>query len=118
MENGPHEEAAFPAEEPADDEEELPSAHSPEEELEEVEVDEDEARPQKRPRQGDSAASSPSRHTTALEDDDDTGSSSPSARESNDPQEPLSVDPLDSAPPLEFGRMPSVSVDSDDEELR
>ena len=48
MENGPHEEAAFPAEEPADDDE-LPSAHSPEEELEEVEVDEDEARPQKCP---------------------------------------------------------------------
>ena len=50
---------------------------------------------------------------------DDMGSSSPSAKEQAELQDPLNVDPLDSAPPTEFGRLPSVSLGSSvDEELR
>ena len=43
MEDGPHEEAEYVAEEIGDDESELPSAHSPDEDYEELAEDEDEA---------------------------------------------------------------------------
>ena len=116
MENGPHEEAAFPEEEPADDE--LPLAHSPVEELEEVEVDEEESRPQKRPRHEmvDSVSTSSPPRRAAAEEDDDTGSSSLSAKDPKRAQEPMTVNPLASAPPIEFGRMASVSLDSDEDD--
>ena len=122
MENGPHEEAKFPEQEPVNDEElELPSVHTPEEELEEPADDEDKLGQPKRRRhdKGDSASgSSPAKRAAAAEVAD-TGSCSPSAKESNDPHKPLTVDPLGAAPPMDFSRLPSVSLSSeDDEEIR
>ena len=93
----------------------LPPAHSPDEDYEEM------ARQSKRARhsKGESAsASSPAKHA-ANPEVDDTGSSSPSAKEQAELQDPLNMDPLDSAPLVEFGRLPSVSLGSDeDKELR
>ena len=68
---------------------------------------------------GDSASrSSPAKHVADPEVAD-MGSSSPSTNESTELQDPLNVDLLDSAPPLAFGRLPSVSLGSKEvEELR
>ena len=121
MEDGPHEEAKYAAEEIGDDESELLSTHSPDEDYEEPAEDEDEACQSKRARhnKGDSAsASSPTKHVADPEVTD-TGSSSPSVKESTELQDLLNVDPPDSASPLTFGRLPSISLGSEeDEELR
>ena len=121
MENGPHEEAEYAIEEIGDDESELPSTHSPDKDYEEPAEDEDEARQSKRSRhsKGDSASGSSPAKQVADPEVADTGSSSPSVKESTELQDPLNVDLLDSAPPIAFGRLPSVSLDSEeDEELR
>ena len=84
--------------------------HSPDKDWEEPADDDDEPRQSKRPRhsKGDSASrSSLAKRVVDLEVAD-MGSSSPSAKESFDPHDPLNVDPLNSVPPLAFGRLPSV----------
>ena len=96
MENGPHEEADYPEQESVDDDEtELPSAHSPDEDWEEPENDDDEPRQSKQARhsKGDSASGSSPAKRVAGPEVADTGSSSPSAKESTEPQDPLNVDP-------------------------
>ena len=117
--SGPHEEAAYLEEELADDASEVPSAYSPPDDIEETVEEEDEARQSKRARysKGESgSASSPTKQSNP--EMDDTGSSSPSAKEQATLDNPLVVEPLDSALPTEFARMPSVSLASSEEELR
>ena len=119
MESGPHEEAAYLEEELADDASEVPSAYSPPDDIEETAEEEDEARQSKWARysKGESAsASSPTKQSNP--EMDDTGSSSPSAKGEATLNKPLVVEPLDSAFPPEFARLPSVSLDSSEEEQR
>ena len=102
-----------------DDASEVPSAYSPADDIEESTEDEDEQRQSKRARhsKGESgSASSPTKQSNP--DMDDTRSSSPSAKGEATLNKPLTVEPLDSAAPPEFARMPSVSLDSSEEELR
>ena len=120
METGPHEEAAYATEETGEEVSDVPSAHSPNEDMEETADDEEDARQLKRARhsKGESiSVSSPTKQVSNPEVDD-TGSSSPSAKEQAALQDPLNVEPLDSAPPSELGGLPSVSVGSSEEELR
>ena len=119
IESGPHKEAAYLDEELADDASEVPSAYSPADDIEESAKEDEEPRQSKRARhsKGESAsASSPTKQSNP--DADDTGSSSPSAKEQATLHKPLIVEPLDSAFPPEFARLPSVSLDSSEEELR
>ena len=120
VESGPHEEAGYLDEDLADDASEVPSAYSPVEDIEESEEEEEEeTRQSKRARhsKGESAsASSPTKVENP--DTDDTGSSSPGHKEKATLPPPLNVEPLDSAAPPVFARMPSVSLDSSEEELR
>ena len=119
MESGPHEEAAYLEEELADDASEVPSAYSPVDDIEETAEEEDEARQSKQARysKGESgSASSPTKQSNP--EMDDTGSSSPSTKEQATLDNPLVVEPLDSALPTEFARMPSVFLASSEEELR
>ena len=119
VESGPHEEAGYLDEDLVDDASEVPSAYSPVEDIKESEEEEEELRQSKRARhsKGESAsASSPTKPENP--DTDDTGSSSPGHKEKATLQSPLNVEPLDSAAPLVFARMPSVSLDSSEEELR
>ena len=111
MENGPHEEAEFPEDKVDDDE--VPSATSPSEELEEDE-DEEPLRKRQRRKSGDSgSASSPVKEADVNEEG--TSESSSGARHPSDLAEPLVVPPLGSAPPTEFARMASVSLGSEDD---
>ena len=119
VESAPHEEATLLDEELADDASEVPSASSPADDIEETVEEEDEPRQSKRARhsKGDSAsASSPTKQSNP--EMDDTGSSSPSAKVQATLNNPLVVEPLDSAFPTEFARLPSVSLESSEEELR
>lgn len=112
MENGPHEEAEFPEDEVDDDE--VPSATSPSEELEEDDEDEEPLRKRQRRKGGDSgSASSPVKEAGVNEEE--TSESSSGARHPSDLAEPLVVPPLGSAPPTEFARMASVSLGSEDD---
>ena len=119
METGPHEEVAYIEEEVADDASEVPSAYSPPDDIEETTEDEEETCQSKRARysKGESdSASSPTKQSNP--EMDDTGSSSPSAKEQATLDNPLVIEPLSSAPPSEFARLPSVSLASSEEELR
>ena len=119
VESGPHEEATFLDEDLADDASEVPSAYSPADDIEESAEDEDEPRQSKRARhsKGESgSASSPTKQSNP--EMDDIGSSSPSAKGEAILNKPLLVEPLDSACPPVFARLPSVSLDSSEEELR
>ena len=119
VESGPHEEAGYLDEDLADDASEVPSAYSPADDIEESAEDEDEQRQSKRARhsKGESgSASSPTKQSNP--DMDDTGSSSPSAKGEATLNKPLTVEPLDSAAPPAFARLPSVSLESSEEELR
>ena len=109
METGPHEQAAYIEKEAADDASEVPSAYSPADDLEETAEDDENTRQLKRARysKGESgSASSPTKQSNPKVDD--TGSSSPSAKEQATLDNPLLVEPLSSAPPSEFARLPSV----------
>jgi len=113
MEDGPHDEAAFPEEEELEDE--IPSAVSPSEDLGDDE--EEDAQPlQKRPRHRrcDSASASSPVKEAAVEGEEDDGQSS-GTKYLDDMADPLAVPPLDSAPPAVFARMPSVSLGSEDD---
>ena len=98
----------------------LPSAHSPDDDYEVTDDDEEEARQPKQARnsKGESVSTSLPTKQVSNPDVDDTGSSSPSAKEQAAFQDPLNVEPLDSAPSSEFGRLPSVSIGRSEEELR
>ena len=50
-----------------------------------------------------------------MEDKEETSGSSSGATHRSNPEEPLVVPPLSSAPPSRFARMPSVSVGSEDD---
>ena len=111
MENGPHDEATFLEEE--GDEDDLPSAISPSEEVEGDEDDEEPLRKKQKRQGGDSAtASSPAKDATAELEEDDASSSG--AKNLGDWSAPMAAPPVSSAPPLEFARMASVSLGSDD----
>ena len=119
VKSGPHEEAGYLDEDLADDASEVPSAYSPVDDIEDSAEEEEEPRQSKRARhsKGESAsASSPTKQSNL--DTDDTGSSSPGHKEKATLQPPLNVEPLDSTAPPVFARMPSVSLDSSEEELR
>ena len=98
----------------------VPSAHSPNEDMEETAEDDEDARQPKwaQHNKGDSAsASSPAKQVSNPEIDD-TRSSSPSAKEQAALEDPLIVEPLSSMPHSEFRRLPSISLASSEEELR
>jgi len=115
MENGPHDEAAFPEEEEPEDD--IPPAISPSEALEDDEEEEEEQPLSKRPRRArsDSASASSPVKEAAAEGEED-GAQSSGTRHLDDVTEPLAVPPLDSAPPTMFARMPSVSLGSEDDD--
>ena len=50
-----------------------------------------------------------------MEDKEETSGSSSGATHTSNPEEPLVVPPLSSAPPSGFARMPSVSVGNEDD---
>ena len=119
VESGPHEEAAYLDEDLADDASEVPSAYSPVDDIEESAEDEDEPCQSKRARHSKGEYGSASLPTKQSNPEmDDTGSSSPSAKGEATLNKPLVVEPLDSALPTDFARLPSVSLDSSEEELR
>ena len=112
-ENGPDDESKFVEEE--DDDEEIPSAHSPRDEVEEGdEVEEPAQKKRKLPSRGDSAtASSPAKDAdVTLEEVIATSSG---AWSSGGWDEPLNVPPVSSAAPRSFERMPSPSLESYDD---
>ena len=120
METGPHEEHAYVIEETGDEASEVPSAHSPADDLEKTMDDDEDTRQLKRARysKGESgSASSPTKQVSNPEVDD-TGSSSPSAKEQATLENPLVIEPLSSVPPSEFHRLPSVSLAGSEEKLR
>ena len=120
METGPHEEAAYATEETGEELSDVPSTHSPTEDIEETAKDDEDARQPKWAWHniGDSAsASSLAKHVSNPEMDD-TGSSSSSAKEQAALENPLTMEPLSSAPPSEFHWLPSVSFASSEEKLR
>ena len=110
MENGPHDEATVV--EQNDDEDELPSAHSPSEEVEEN--DEDNEPQPKRQRRKDVDSTSRSSPLKGVVADKEAGESSSDASEQEDP---LSAAPLSSAPPAGFVKMASPSMSSEDEDV-
>ena len=120
METGPPEEAAYATEETWEEVSDVPSAHSPAEDIEETAEDDEDTRHPKRARhgKGDSASASSPTKQVSNPKMDDTGSSSPSAKEQAVLDNPLVVEPLSSAPPSEFHRLPFVSLASSEEELR
>ena len=111
MENGPHTEADF-----LDEDEELPPANSPSEDVGEDDEDEDEEpllKRQRRKRGEFTSASSPLKDA-AVEDKEETSGSSSGGRHTTGQVEPFVVAPLNSAPPT-FARMPSVSLGSEED---
>ena len=116
MENGPHGEAEFPEEDEVDDDE-VPSATSRSEELEEDDLDEEPLLKRLKRKNGDSASASASSPTKQadLENKDEASESSSGARRTSDLAEPVVASPLGFAPPTEFARMASVSVGSEDD---
>ena len=114
MENGPHEEAEFPEDEEVDDDE-VPSATSRSETLEEDDEDEEPLPKRRKRKSGESASASSPAKQVEVENVDGASESSSGARHTSDPTEPLVVPPLSSAPPTGFARMPSVSLGSDDD---
>ena len=119
METGPHEEGAY-ATKTGEDVSDVSSAHSPNEDMEESADDEEDARQSKwaQHSKGESVSASLPTKQVSNPEVNDTGSSSSSVKEQTALQYPLNVEPLDFAPPSEFGRLPSVSVGSSEEELR
>ena len=93
--------------------------YSPADDIEETAEDDENTRQSKRARysKGESGSASSSTKQSNPEMDD-TGSSSPSAKEQATLDNPLVVEPLSSALPSEFARLPSVSLASSEEELR
>ena len=97
------------------DDDDLPSAISPNEEVED-DADKGEPAPKRQRRRsgGDSAsASSPAKGADA--DLEEAGATSSGVRSQGDWDEPLAAPPVGSAPPREFAHMPSLSLGSDDE---
>ena len=95
------------------DNEDIPSAISPSDEVEDDEDEEDPPRKKQKRRSGNYAtASSPVKDAAA--DLEEGGMSSSGARSRGDWDEPLAAPPVSSAPPLQFARIPSVSLGSDD----
>ena len=109
MENGPHDEATVVEQ---DDDEEIPSAHSPSEDAEEEEEDA-EPQPKRRKRKNVDSTSRSSTLKEVVAEDKETSESSSDA---SVPEGPLSVPPISSAPPATFGRMetPPMSSEGDD----
>ena len=119
VESGPHEEVAYLEEELADDASEVSSAYSPPDDIEETAEEEEETRQSKwaqYSKNESASASSPTKQSNP--EMDDTGSSSPSAKEQTKLDNPLVVEPLNSALPSEFARLHYVSLASSEEELR
>ena len=110
MENGPHDEATVVEQD--NDEDEIPSAHSPSEGVGENEEDaEPQPKRRKRKNVGSTSRSSPLKGVIV---DKEAGESSSDASEQEDP---LSVPPLNSAPPTAFGKMASPPMSSEDEDI-
>ena len=97
------------------DDDELPSAVSPNDEVEDDDDDKEPARKrQKRRSGGDSAtASSPARGAEA--DPEEVVATSSGVRSPGGWIEPLAAPPVSSAPPRAFARLASVSLGSDDD---
>ena len=114
MENGPHAEAEVLKENEEDDNE-LPSATSPSEEVEEDDEDEEPLPKRQKRKSGESASASSPLKETGVEDKEEMSGSSSGATHTSNPEEPLVAPPLSSAPPSRFARMPSVSVESEDD---
>ena len=83
----------------------------------EDEDDEDEEPPvtRQRRRSGDSASASSPLKDAVVENEGEASESSLGARHTNDPAEPLTVTPLGCASPPKFARMPSVSLESEED---
>ena len=113
MENGPHEEAEFPGDEEVDDDE-VPAATSRSETLEEDE-DEEPLHKRLKRKNGESASASSPTKQVEVENADEASESSSGTRRTDGLAEPLLVPPLESAPPTEIARMPSVSIGSEDD---
>ena len=112
-ENGPDDESKFVEEE--DEDEEIPSAHSPGDDVEEEdEVEEPARKKRKLPSRGDSAtASSPAKDVDVTVEE--VVATSPGAQSSGGWDEPLNVPPVSSAAPRSFARMASPSLGSYDD---
>ena len=111
MENGPHDEATVVEQD--DDEDELPSAHSPNEEVEEDDEDEEPLRKRLRRKNVDSTSGSSPLKEVVAEDKEARDSSS----DASEPVDRLSVPPLNSAPPVGFVAMASPPMSSEDEDV-
>ena len=81
--------------EPAGD----PSATSPSEEVEEHDEDEEPLPKRQKRKSGESASTSSPLKETSVEDKEETSGSSSGATHTSNPEEPLVVHPLSSAPP-------------------
>ena len=111
MENGPHDEATVVEQD--DDEDEIPSAHSPSEDVGENEEDA-EPQPKRRKRKDvdSTSRSSPLKEVIA-----EGKEASESTSEASEPENPLSAAPLNSAPPAGFVKMASPPMSSEDEDV-
>ena len=111
MENGPHDEATVVEQD--DDEDEIPSAHSPSEDVEENEEDpEPQLKRRKRKNVDSTARSSPLKEVVA-----EGREASESSSDASVPEGPLSVPPLNSAPATAFGRMETPPMSSEDDDV-
>ena len=88
MENGPHEEAEVVKENEEDDDE-LPSATSPSEEVEEADEDEEPLLKRQKRKSGESACALSPLKETGVEDKEETSGSSSGATHTSNPEEPL-----------------------------
>ena len=110
MENGPHDEATVVEQD--DDEDEIPSAHSPSEDVGENEEDAEPQTKRRRRKNADSTSRSSPLKEVVVEDQGASESSS----DASEPEDPLSVPPLNSVPPV-FGKMASPPMSSEDEDV-
>ena len=92
---------------------EIPSAHSPSEDVEENEQD-TEPQPKRRRRKNVDSTSGSSPFKEVVVEDKEASESSFDASE---PEDFLSVPPLNSAPPAAFGKMASPPLSSEDEDV-
>ena len=113
MENGPHEEAEFPKDEEVDDDE-VPSATSRSETLEEEDEDEEPLLKRQKRKSGESASALSPAKQVEVENVDEASESSSGARRTSDLAEPVVASPRGFAAPTGFARMPSVSLGSED----
>ena len=83
--------------------------------MEEDDEDEEPLPKRQKRKGGESASTSSPLKETSVEDKEEVSESSSGATHTSNPEEPLVMHPLRSAPPSRFARMPSISSGSEED---